>query len=128
MNGTANSERRFGVYSVDDCWPAIERLYERMGRDADKVLDPVTLEQVLEIEPRAKHLLAMAGSYCKDCDFYSGLRLKSAVIRLVGDFANKPELRSPAAYDVLYDAVYDRMSNGCQRCSSEDDEGREGWR
>jgi hypothetical protein len=52
-------------------------------------------------------------SFCAN-DWWYG-RLKPRLVRLVGFGAEQPELRTPEAYDVAYDVLYELLPD-CRNC------------
>jgi hypothetical protein len=83
-----------------------------------------TLEQLVALDPRIGLLLRDAGrvkddggpeGFCANLVFYT--RFKPRVMALVGwERQDGPaELRTPYAYDLVYDAIYEKMPD-CRRC------------
>jgi hypothetical protein len=84
-------------------------------------------ERIVEIEPRLRQaemeLSAMTRKnkkpFCANAIWYGyrdpAFSYKERVNRYTGWHAEKPELRSPAAYDIAYDHLYDLLP-GCRGC------------
>lgn len=84
--------------------------------------EPLTLEQIVAIEPKVRYLIdeakAVDGSgerFCANELWYGPGHLKEAVCRLVGWDAKDSRLTSCEAYDVAYQAVYDALPP-CKDC------------
>jgi hypothetical protein len=84
-------------------------------------------ERIVEIEPRLKHtekviraLTDKGGRYFCANELWYGYNdisqsFKGVVIRYAGDYAERGELRSNAAYDIAYEHLYDLLP-GCRDC------------
>jgi len=84
--------------------------------------DTLTLEKILELEPRLRVLMRLAlmahsnlsDWFCANevwCELY-----KPQLVRLVGWSAESTLLRSERAYDFAYGAIY-RQLPGCRNCA-----------
>jgi len=87
----------------------------------------VTFDQLCEVEPKLRALWEEARAvkddkskplFCANA-FWYGWRpykgFKPRLVRLVGQFARKPALRTKVAYDVGYQEVYHQLPN-CRNC------------
>jgi hypothetical protein len=98
---------------------------DRKAKDTKPKPMPVpTLDELVALDPRIGQLLEDAGrvrddgsapAYCGNLVFDT--RFKPRIVALVGwERRDGPKpLRTNLAYDVLYDAVYDKMPN-CRNC------------
>ena len=80
----------------------------------------MTWGELIEIEPRVealrKEAAAADGSapdFCANDLWFC--RFKPRVTKLAGWDAEKPELRTPEAYDLAYQTVYNQLP-ACRRC------------
>jgi hypothetical protein len=81
----------------------------------------MTFKEITKMEPRLRQLYNEARQvnatdeyFCANDTWYR--RFKPRLMRLVGWYAENPELRTCKAYDVAYDTIYDQLP-GCRNCA-----------